>query len=220
MTSAPPSRVCPSGDSAPVPLAGFEHINRYWDRTRDAWVAKILPGEYYVTRGRELITTVLGSCISACITDKNHGFGGMNHFMLPQHTRGDSPTWAGTTVNAATRYGNYAMEHLINDILSHGGRREHMELKVFGGGKVLSSMTDVGQRNIDFTEGYIRSERLKLIGEDVGDIFPRKVLYDPSNGRVWVKKLRSLHNNTIVERERRYMHEIEREPVTGGVELF
>ena len=73
-------------DIDPPSIAGFEHVNRYVDREHGVIAAKILPGEYYVTQEDELITTVLGSCISACIRDKESGMGGMNHFMLPETT--------------------------------------------------------------------------------------------------------------------------------------
>lgn len=199
-------------------LRGFEHINRYWDKTNNSYAAKILPGEYYVTYSDEIIVTVLGSCISACIRDRVKGIGGMNHFMLPE-TKGDG-SWAGSSTNTAARYGNYAMEHMINDILKNGGKREHLEVKICGGGKILQQMTDIGMKNIAFVRTYITMEGLDLIGEDVGDVYPRKVQYMPKTGRLRVKKLRSLHNDTIIKRESDYMHEIEETPVAGDVELF
>lgn len=201
-------------------LVGFEGINRYWDRTNDCFAAKILPGEFYVTTHNEVITTVLGSCVSACIRDPIFGIGGMNHFMLPVDAEG-SGRWSGRdAVGLATRYGNHAMEQLINEILKNGGSRRHLEVKIFGGGRILAQMTDVGRRNIQFSREYIREEGLKLVAEDVGDVCPRKVLYFPSTGVVRVKKLRSLHNDTIVRREIKYLHDIEEHPVGGEVELF
>ena len=104
-------------------LPGFENINRYWDRRTDIVAAKILPGEYYVTTDDEMITTVLGSCISACILDKVLGIGGMNHFMLPETTEERLLDGVESVVEIATRYGNFAMEHLINTILVNGGKR-------------------------------------------------------------------------------------------------
>ncbi len=144
------SAIARSSSTLPVALEGFEDIKRYWDRKEAVVAAKILPGEYYVTVNGEMITTVLGSCVSACIRDPAFGIGGMNHFMLPMSNDDCAGCWNGTMVNAGTRYGNFAMEHLINDILKQGARRDHLEIKVFGGGKVLTSMTDVGRRNIEF----------------------------------------------------------------------
>lgn len=203
----------------PAVLKGFEHINRYWDRLHGIIAAKILPGEYYVTLGDEMIVTVLGSCISACVRDPVAKVGGMNHFMLPMSNRQDAERWGGGA-DAPTRYGNYAMEHMLNDIFKQGGRRERLEVKIIGGGQIIAHMTDVGRRNIEFVKHYLRSEGLKVVGSDVGGIHPRKVYYFPVTGRGQVKKLTSLHNNTITERERQYLSTLQTQPIAGEVELF
>ncbi|MFC1602039.1 chemoreceptor glutamine deamidase CheD [Pseudomonadota bacterium] len=205
-------------DFPPV-IKGFESINRYWDKRHNIIAAKILPGEYYVTKQDEMVCTVLGSCVSACIRDAKVGVGGMNHFMLPLS---DDGNWGGADdlVSTATRYGNYAMEHMINDILTHGGTRRNLEVKVFGGGKIMSTMSDIGNKNIQFVQDYLAQEGLKIIGEDLGDIYPRKVLYYPYTGRVLMKKIKDLHNDTIVKREEAYQHDIEKKPVEGDIELF
>lgn len=208
------------GGSQPGVLSGFEHVNRYWDMKNNVYAAKILPGEYYVTRNGEMVTTVLGSCVSACVRDPEIGVGGMNHFMLPEKVAGDIGGWDGTAVNSATRYGSFAMEHLINVILKQGGRRERLEIKVFGGGKVLRAVTDIGLRNINFIRHYLRLEQLPIATEDLGGLYPRKVNYFPASGRALVKKLRQFHNDTIVRREKSYLHDIERGPVAGEVDLF
>ena len=201
-------------------LHGFHDINRYWDKTHDIFAAKILPGEYYVTSNNEAIVTVLGSCVSACIRDKVFGIGGMNHFMLPINKSMNDVDVA--AMSNAGRYGNFAMEKMINDILKNGGTRENLEVKIFGGGRVLKNMQtlDIGNGNIDFVRDYIQTEQLHLVGEDVGDIFPRKVVYFPLTGKVKVKKLRQMHNNTIIERETSYMSSIEVKPVESDIELF
>ena len=204
----------------PLALPGFDHINRYWDRRHDISAAKLLPGEYYVTSSNELITTVLGSCVSACIRDRCFGIGGMNHFMLPLSKGG---TWNGSEVDltsVATRYGNFAMEHMINEILKHGGHRKNLEVKIFGGGQILESMTDIGMSNIEFVRDYLRTEGLRIVSEDVGDIYPRKIIYYPDSGRVRLKKLKDMHNDTVVQREKAYQKDIAQEPVAGDVELF
>lgn len=205
-------------DGRPESLPGFEHINRYWDKTHDMHAAKLLPGEYYVSLSGEMIVTVLGSCVSACIRDRVFGIGGMNHFMLPIGAEGGSSNSAWNS--AATRYGNFAMEALINDILKSGGRRENLEVKIFGGGAVLDNMTNVGQQNIAFVREFIQMEGLELLAEDVGDIYPRKVHYFPQSGRVRMKKLRSMHNRTIVERETSYMDSLGANPIEGEIDLF
>ncbi|MDP1634867.1 MAG: chemoreceptor glutamine deamidase CheD, partial [Gallionellaceae bacterium] len=193
---------------------------RSWNETYQSYAARILPGEYYVTRHNEGVYTTLGSCISACIRDKVLGIGGMNHFMLPSTEASEADAWKASSQSAATRYGNYAMEHLINEIMRNGGNRKNLEVKVFGGGRILKNMTDVGQRNIAFIRDYLRIEGLLVASEDVGEIFPRMVVYFPATGRVRVKRLRSLHNNTIITQETRYIDTLKAKPVTGDVELF
>ncbi len=207
------------GDQPPA-IVGFEHINRYWDPQNSVFAAKLLPGEYYVSTTGEMITTVLGSCISACIRDKVFGIGGMNHFMLPDHAENQNGSWENTKVNAATRYGNYAMEHLINDILKQGGRRDNLEVKLFGGGQVLRIATNIGGKNAQFAESYVRMEGLTLAAIDVEGPYPRKVNYFPATGRVRVKKLEPLHNDTVVSREEKYLHSLVETPVETEIDLF
>ena len=202
----------------PRMLPGFNHITRYWDEQHGMFAAKLLPGEYYVTREEETIVTVLGSCVSACVRDTVMGIGGMNHFMLPLSGSGGS--WESEGAGLSTRYGNFAMEQMINDILKNGGSRKNLEIKVFGGGRILAQMTDIGRKNIEFVEHYIRVEGLKLTARDLGEIYPRKVYYTPVTGKAFVKKLRTLHNNTIVERETAYLGRLAKTPVAGSVELF
>jgi len=204
----------------PACLNGLEHINRFWDKRHNMFSAKILPGEYYVSMHGELIGTVLGSCISACIRDVKMGIGGMNHFMLPI---GDEEEHAGKThLTSATRYGNFAMEMLINEILKAGGNRKNLEVKLFGGGRVLSSMSkmDIGKKNIKFVHEYLKDENLKIVSEDMGDIYPRKVLFFADTGKVRVKKLQNMHNDTVKKREDIYRKSIDKKPVQSDIELF
>ncbi len=112
------------------------------------------------------------------------------------------------------------MEHMINDILKHGGQRENLEAKVFGGGKIISSMSSVGLNNIEFVHEYLRIEGLQLLSEDVGDSYPRKVIFYPASGRVQVKKIKQLHNDTLLQREQSYKHSIDHQPLVGDIELF
>ena len=210
-----------SGPRQPRALPGFEKIRRYWDPVHGVWTAKILPGEFYVTRGGEMVVTTLGSCVAACVRDREKRVGGMNHFMLP--ARGGNPeSWVHDPVNVATRYGNNAMEQLINRILKLGGRRENLDIKLFGGGRVLKGVTtDIGKRNIEFALEYAAAEKLNLIGQDLGDLYPRKVQFFPDTGRAFSKKLYRTRNETVVEREEHYLHELEDEPVASGeVDLF
>lgn len=190
--------------------------NIYYDRTFDRDAAKILPGEYFVTCKDMLIVTVLGSCVAACIRDRVTGVGGMNHFMLPSSSDADGP------VSVSMRYGTYAMEVLINELLKAGARRENLEAKVFGGGNVLAGFAaiNVGERNAQFVREYLRIENIRTMAEDLNDVHPRKVYFFPRTGKVLVKKLRQLNNNTLVNREQDYAHRLQTTPVSGPIELF
>ena len=196
----------------------FAHIKRYWDATDNCVVARVQPGEYYLTTHEEVISTVLGSCVSACVRDPIFGVGGLNHFMLPA---GDGEgSWSTTTAAGANRYGNFAMEHMINDIINAGGRRENLEFKVFGGGRMIRDMADVGKRNVIFIKDYLATEGFNIVAEDLGSVYPRKVIFSPLTGRVRVKKLRALHSRTIAERDTEYEHTLTKKPISGDVELF
>lgn len=203
-------------------LPEFKHVNHYWDKQRQQVVAKILPGEFYMTTGNVAIATTLGSCISACIWDSRVGIGGMNHFMLPLTDKELHEVDWGQRGKAsdATRYGNFAMEHLVNMILKNGGRRVNLKAKVFGGGKVLRQMSDVGEKNTDFVFNYLEMEDIFVESSDVGSVYPRKVLFEPNSGRAFVKRLDNLHNDTIVMRETAYRSKIDHKEVDGDVELF
>ena len=191
--------------------------NVYYDRTFDCDAAKILPGEYYYTGKNMLIVTVLGSCVSACIRDRITGLGGMNHFMLP-----DGGGDTGSPVSASMRYGTFAMEILINDLLKAGARRENLEAKVFGGGAVLRGFTamNVGQRNAEFVMQFLKTERIPVLAEDLNDIHPRKVYFFPKTGKVLVKKLMQTQNDTVAKRELDYARRLKVAPVGGEIDLF
>lgn len=206
-------------------MEGFSGMQRFWDPESSVWMTKILPGEYYVTRHNEAITTVLGSCISACVRDPLRNIGGMNHFMLPEENMTEAGasehnSWMDPAVGLATRYGSHAMESLINNLITLGAARSRLEIKLFGGGRILTSMTDVGARNIAFIHHYAQLEGYPISAEDLGGLQPRKVVYFPSNGRVKVRRLPPIENRSIGDRERLYMADIRRMPDGGEVEIF
>jgi chemotaxis protein CheD len=201
-----------------VTAHGFEEVlapNHYFDRAFQIEAAKILPGEYYVTARDMMLVTVLGSCVSACIRDTKAGIGGMNHFMLPE---GDPHN----PLSESARYGGYAMEVLLNQLLKLGASRNRLEAKVFGGGAVMRGFTlhNVGERNSDFVLEYLAAERIRVVSQDLRDIYPRKVYYFPGTGRVLVKKLKQVHNNTILQREQDYGSRLKTSDMSGDVELF
>ena len=191
--------------------------NLYFDRSFNLEAAKILPGEYYVTGRNMVLVTVLGSCVAACIRDHQSGIGGMNHFMLPDSAADDD-----SPMGTSARYGTYAMEILINQMLQLGARRGNLEAKVFGGGNVLKGLTvaNVGQRNADFVLKFLATDKIRLVAQDLVDIYPRKVYYFPNSGKVMVRKLRNLHNSTIFNREKDYGARLQKSKVEGDVELF
>jgi chemotaxis protein CheD len=215
------ARLSTARPEQPPMLPAFEHMQCFWDPQLASWTVKILPGEYYVTRGDEAVSTVLGSCISACVRDPVRNVGGMNHFMLPQDSSTGPNNWLDPAVGLATRYGSYAMESLINDLLKLGATRERLEIKVFGGGRVLLGMTDVGARNIDFVRSYIQLEGYRIAAEDLGGTTPRKVVYFPASGRVKMRRLRPVENRIISHHEQLYLASIGNKAAGGGdVELF
>ena len=193
-----------------------EHLatNLYYDRNFDCEAAKILPGEYYFTGKPMLIVTVLGSCVAACIRDRVSGIGGMNHFMLPDGESGGASA-------SSMRYGSYAMEVLINQLLKAGARRENLEAKVFGGGNVLRgfSSINVGERNARFVRDYLRDVNIRILAEDLNDIHPRKVYFFPETGKVLVKKLIQLNNYTLVRREHDYASRLQANPIDVEIDL-
>ncbi len=213
-------RIAPDSKPPPPALPQFSHVTRYWDQEHGCYAARLLPGEYYVTTQGENVCTVLGSCVSACIRDARLHIGGMNHFMLPLDGSNGESAW-GSAVSAATRYGNVAMEMLINDILKLGGRRKDLEIKLVGGGRVLTEMSnDVGSRNIDFVRRYVREEGFRVLNEDLGDVFPRRVVYFPESGRLRVRKLSAGRDEILVAQERSYLKRLDTRPVEGEIELF
>jgi chemotaxis protein CheD len=213
------TRIFVGGPPLPPALPHFAHIRRTWDGDLGLPVAKLLPGDYYVTQHDEAIFTVLGSCVSACVREVRLGIGGMNHFMLPRDDSGGTSAWANEPGSSATRYGNVAMERLVNDIMRLGGQRANLEFKVIGGGKVLDMALDVGARNAQFVRDYLKTEGFVIAAEDLGDCFARKIYYSPLTGKVRVKRLTATVNRAVFERER----DFERKSALaefGSVELF
>jgi chemotaxis protein CheD len=185
----------------PAAPAQFAHIRRAWDANFQRPLAKLLPGEYYVTCHDEVIFTVLGSCVSACVRDRKRGIGGMNHFMLPVDRSAGAGQWGDSSSPTATRYGNVAMDQLVNDILTLGGKREDLEFKVMGGGNVLDMDLDVGGHNVQFVRDYLKRHGFEIAAEDLGEHFARKLFYSPKTGKARVKRMTATVNRAVFERE-------------------
>jgi chemotaxis protein CheD len=216
-TEAPTARLTLTRELQREHERDFIHIQKRFDARLNGVLATLLPGDYYVATEGEMIATVLGSCVSACIRDRRLCFGGMNHFMLPIDESEGHSTW-GAPGTSATRFGNVAMERLINSMLKLGARRADLEVKLVGGGKVLDGLTDVGARNIQFVREYVRAEGFCVRGEDLGDVYPRKVIYHPQTGSARVKRLTT--DRQVVAGERRYIRDLDRTAVSGTIELF
>jgi chemotaxis protein CheD len=188
---------------------------RYFDKHFQRPAVKLNPGEYHVSGDREVLVTVLGSCVSACIRDPVAGISGMNHFLLPSTNREDEVVLA--------RYGVHAMEVLINGILSRGGQRERLEVKLFGGANLMRSRNtaNVGHNNARFASAFMSREGLSVVTSDLFGHDPRKIWYFPESGRVMLRRLRVTRNDTIIRREVAYSRALVEPSDTGGdVELF
>jgi len=184
---------------------------RFWEPRLRAWQVQVLPGEIYVTRTDEVISTVLGSCVSACVRDRRRRVGGMNHFLLPE-----APS--GTDGEASARYGVYALECLLNDVLRGGGRRDDLEVKVFGGGRVLQRGGDIGRANVAFVYRFFVTEGIAIAAEDVGDAVARRLRYWPMTGRVQLLRMPMVRAAAVVADEVEATRRLV--PASGSVELF
>ena len=197
----------------PRPLRGFEAMHRYWDMGEANWIAPVLPGDYYVTKGGEIISTVLGSCVSTCVRDPVVGISGLNHFMLPSQG-------GASEGNDALRYGCFAVERLLNELIKYGASRERLEIKVFGGGKVIAGMSDIGQKNIQFIHEYFETEGLTITAEDVGGTWARRVRFHTDSGRVLIQRLQTQEATEVVSREKELSRRLSIAPPRGEVDLF
>jgi chemotaxis protein CheD len=193
--------------------------HHYFDREFDSAAVKLLPNEYYVTAEDMVLSTVLGSCVAACVRDSIAGVGGMNHFMLPD----DGSNGGSAAASASMRYGAYAMEMLLNELFKAGARRERLEAKVFGGGAVLANMTmlNIGERNADFVLRYLQLEQVRVAAQDLRGGLPRRVSYFPHSGKVMVRKLHRINDAVQVRRdEQQLVQTLAQRPMHSKVELF
>lgn len=192
----------------------FKGAKRSVDSESGIQVVKIFSGDWYVTnKPDEMLVTVLGSCVSACIRDPVAHVGGMNHFLLPgEGMEGE--------MGAAARYGLFAMESLINGILTNGGRKERLEIKVFGGGNVTNNSALIGSKNARFIRDFLKQEGYRLIAEDLEGNLPRRLHYFPYTGKVMMRKLQRKEDMVVVEEEARYSRSIVSKPIEGDIDLF
>jgi chemotaxis protein CheD len=185
---------------------------RKFRNPRDGFLhVQLTLGDTYVTsEPEEVLTTILGSCIAACIRDPICGVGGMNHFLLPDGNSGD---------REARCYGVNAMELLINDILKHGGDRRRLEAKLFGGANVVAALTDVGSRNYSFARQFLTDEGIPIVGGDVGGELARRIQYMPANGRARQAVVKGAEP-TLVQEELTALHKKAQAAAAADVEFF
>jgi len=189
---------------------------RYFDPRFEATIITVAPGEHEITSAKdEIVATVLGSCISVCMRDSHTGVGGLNHFLLPKNNGGADPS-------AGERYGDTAMEVLINGLLKRGAKRSNFEAKVFGGARVLSgaTMLAIGDGNIAFVTEFLKREGIQTVSQDVGGTRSRRIHYQPSTGRAWVQHVQSSQKSTEHEQEVAYLNRLKTQPVAGEVEIW
>jgi chemotaxis protein CheD len=195
------------------PFAGTNN-KRYFDEKERVTVVKLFSGDWYVSSTEpEMLMTILGSCVAACVRDPLVGIGGMNHFLLP----GDESSSMNTD---AARYGVFAMESLINALLKAGARKERLEIKVFGGGNVINNSAHIGSKNAAFIREFLRKEGLKITSEDLEGNLPRKVHYYTQTGKVMVRKLNRQSDMQVVAEEQRFRERLVVRPPAGDIELF
>jgi chemotaxis protein CheD len=182
-------------------------------------VTTVHQGDCLVSNEADLTySTVLGSCISACVRDRVANIGGMNHFLLAEQSGS-----ARDRYGASARYGAFAMEQLINKVLSRGtGKKANLEIKVFGGGKINAALDDVGAKNIDFVREFLANEGYDVTAEDLGGNYARRVMFKPATGRAFVKRLDNTANASIASEELAVAARSRSpsRPSTDDVELF
>ena len=189
---------------------------RFYDAASSSWMVKVFPGEFFVTsKTDEVLVTVLGSCVSACIRDHRTGVGGMNHFMLPHSHAGK---WAGDL--QSTRFGNFAMEKLINELMKGGCSRDSLEIKVFGGGNVTDTSNEIGTENARFILRYLEAEGLRCVAQDLGGQLPRRIHYYPATGKVVRRLLGTGESFAVAREETEYVSRLSSRTMAGEIQLF
>jgi chemotaxis protein CheD len=188
---------------------------RFYNATFDAHIIKIFAGEWAISRAQdEMLATILGSCVSACVRDPVVGVGGMNHFLLPGDELNDR------AASDAARYGVNAMESLINALLKAGAQKHRLEFKVFGGGNVIKHSARIGSKNAAFVQQFLQREGYRIVSKDLEGEHPRSLHYYPVTGKVMLRTLRRTQDYQVVEEEARYREALTAKPVEGEIELF
>ncbi|PWC54352.1 chemotaxis protein [Azospirillum sp. TSO22-1] len=193
---------------------GVRSDGSYYDPEFKAYVVPVVLGHHRISsRADDMLVTTLGSCIAACLHDPVARVGGMNHFLLP-----GAPAEGG--IGIATRYGSVAMERLINDLLARGAQKERLEVKLFGGARVIESSMDVGVANAAFALDFVEREGLTLAGRDLGGATGRRVHFFPTTGKAMRRLLRPETERETVSQELDYLRTLKQLPLDGAMELW
>lgn len=165
------------------------------------------PGEYYVSNRPEVISTLLGSCVAACLYDPASGVYGMNHFLLAyRHHAHHEPI----IQSEEGRYGIYAMELLINQMMKLGANRLNLLAKCFGGANVLKLREDnenrdtVGDVNVMFIKEFLKNEKIRMVSGCLGGMHGRNLHFIGDDFSVFVKKIGEREDRLLEQEERRY----------------
>lgn len=196
-------------------ILDYFHGNRkFYDTREGVNVVKIFAGDWHVSGSdNEILATILGSCVSACIRDPIARIGGMNHFLLPGED-------TDSQLSDSARYGVFAMESLINGILKAGGQKHRFEVKVFGGGNVINNSARIGSKNASFIRDFLRKEGFRIVSEDLEGEHPRSLHYYPATGKVMLRHLRRKDDILVAEEEAKYKKAIISNPIESNIELF
>lgn len=165
------------------------------------------PGEFYVSRQPEVISTLLGSCVAACLFDPVTRIFGMNHFLLAYRHYAQEQRILESDVG---RYGIYAMEVLINEMMRQGAGKRNLKAKCFGGAQVLHlredkmNHTTVGDANIEFIKAFLLKEDIPLLGSSFGGIHGRHIHFVGTDYSVYIKKIGTMQDKMVEKEERRY----------------
>lgn len=190
----------------------------YYDQALGVHLVSVMAGVYHWTRHNDIaFSTTLGSCLSVCAYDKYARIGGMNHFLLPK-----APADEDNRYSESFRYGSAAIETMLNSLYSKGAAKNGMTIKIFGGAKVLSGVSqDVGRKNIEFAHGFFKRENLRVDSEDVGGLYGRRVIFFPLTGKVLLRSLGEKKEiDRIAENEIKVLEKISKTDVDSDVELF
>lgn len=164
-------------------------MNRYFDNHFRKEVVTIYPGEFYSTKGTEMISTVLGSCVSIVLYDEKNHVGGINHFMLAKDSSVNEDSESVENKKLG-KFGEYAIDLLINDLKQKGGDFENFEAKVFGGGNIFNLPnvdSQVGNVNSKFAFEYLKKLGIPVVKSDTGGNLPRKIFFDSETRKVFMK---------------------------------